>query len=86
MSCYQHVPKIARASVLQYYGAPQHHQILVVILQEQQDAIGINLSMFDQTPAPGPDPNEALADQMLNVTKAEDEYDPEDLYDPSEGP
>lgn len=43
--------------------------------------------MFDQlqTHVPGPDPNDSLADQMLNVTKATEEYDPEELYDPTEG-
>ena len=55
------------------------------ILQEQIDAIGLNLSMIDQTPGPISDPNESLADQMLNVTKATEEYDPEELYDPTEG-
>ena len=55
------------------------------ILQEQIDAIGLNLSMFDQTHVPVSDPNDSLADQMLNVTKATEEYDPEELYDPTEG-
>lgn len=55
------------------------------MLQEQIDAIGLNLSMFDQTHVPGPDPSDSLADQMLNVTKATEEYDPEELYDPTEG-
>ena len=52
------------------------------LLQEQQDAIGLNLSVIDQPPAP--DLNEFLADQMVNSTKAPEEYDPEELYDPSE--
>ena len=38
--------------------------------------------MFQQPPAP--DPNDFLADQMVNSTKAPEEYDPEELYDPSE--
>ncbi len=52
-------------------------------LQEQRDAIGLNLSSVFQQP-PAPDPNEFLADQMVNSTKAPEEYDPEELYDPSE--
>lgn len=55
------------------------------MLQEQIDAIGLNLSIFDQTAVPVSDPNDSLADQMLNVTKATEEYDPEELYDPTEG-
>ena len=54
-------------------------------LQEQIDAIGINLSILDQTNVPVSDPSDSLADQMLNVTKATEEYDPEELYDPTEG-
>lgn len=56
-----------------------------LVLQEQIDAIGLNLSMFDQTHVPVSDPSDSLADQMLNVTKATEEYDPEELYDPTEG-
>ena len=56
------------------------------MLQEQRDAIGLNLTglsaVFQQPPAP--DPNEFLADQMVNSTKAPEEYDPEELYDPGE--
>ena len=53
------------------------------LLQEQRDAIGLNLSSVFQQP-PAPDPNDFLADQMVNSTKAPEEYDPEELYDPSE--
>ena len=53
-------------------------------LQDQITAIGLNLSMFDHTAVPGSEPNDVL-DQMLNVTKGPDEYDPEELYDPTEG-
>ena len=51
-------------------------------LQEQINANGINLEAFKQ-PAVS-DANAYLADQMTNSTKAAEEYDPEDLYDPSE--
>jgi len=58
-------------------------KLAAATLQEQRDAIGLNLSsVFEQSPAP--DPNEFLADQMVNATKAPEEYDPEELYDPSE--
>ncbi|DBB11868.1 hypothetical protein WJX82_003153 [Trebouxia sp. C0006] len=58
-------------------------QALQALPKEQRDAIGLNLSSVFQQP-PAPDPNDFLADQMVNSTKAPEEYDPEELYDPSE--
>ena len=57
------------------------------MLQDQLTAIGLNLSMIDQTAAPRLESHDALADQMLNVTnfKTPEEYDPEELYEPSIG-
>ena len=60
-----------------------------LMLQEQLDAMKLNLSILDsgleQPAMHGSELNDMLADQMLNVTKTPDEYDPEELYDPSEG-
>ena len=56
--------------------------MLLANVQEQINAIGLNLEAYQQPAAP--DPNEFLADQITNSSKAAEEYDPEDLYDPSE--
>lgn len=43
--------------------------------------IGLTLSQFESTPGS----NAYLsADQLMNSSKAPEEYDPEELYDPSE--
>lgn len=43
--------------------------------------IGLNLSQFQ--PMPGSS-DFLSADELVNATKAPEEYDPEELYDPSE--
>ena len=50
-------------------------------VQEQLDVIGLNLSAFE--PLPGSS-DFLSADQLMNSTKAPEEYDPEELYDPAD--
>ena len=50
-------------------------------VQEQLDVIGLNLSAFE--PMPGSS-DFLSADQLMNSTKAPEEYDPEELYDPAD--
>lgn len=75
--------RAAKALALQHQWCDDCNDFFTAYLQEQQDAIGLNLSSVYQQP-PAPDPVEFLADQMVNATKAPEEYDPEELYDPSE--
>ena len=55
----------------------------LLVLQSQLDAIQANLANLQQPQLPGQQ-DLLSADQLTNSVNASEEYDPEELYDPSE--